>query len=47
MVPGAMGWPKAGAPGGGGGSMPIDLILARCAAAWVLAQGNSGPAGKY
>src|SRR3954470_882782 len=27
--------------------MPMALIRARCVAAWVLAQGNSGPAGKY
>src|SRR4051794_30774033 len=27
--------------------MPMALIRARCVAAWVLAQGNSGPPGKY
>ena len=29
----------------GGGSIPIALILARWAAAWVFAQGKSGPLG--
>ena len=42
---GTLGWTNA--PGGGGGSMPIDRIRARCVAAWVLAQGKSGPDGKY
>jgi hypothetical protein len=44
------GWaPIAGgtAPGAGGGSMPIARIRARCVAAWVFAQGKSGPDGKY
>jgi len=31
----------------GGGSMPMARIRARCVAAWVLAQGKSGPDGKY
>jgi hypothetical protein len=35
------------APGGGGGSIPIAFIRARCVAAWVFAQGKSGPDGKY
>jgi len=45
MFPAPWGWTNA--PGGGGGSMPIDRIRARCVAAWVLAQGKSGPDGKY
>jgi hypothetical protein len=35
------------APGGGGGSIPMARIRARCVAAWVFAQGKSGPVGKY
>ena len=37
----------ADGPGGGGGSIPMARIRARCVAAWVLAQGKSGLLGKY
>jgi len=39
--------PGAPAAGGGGGSIPMARIRARCDADWVLAQGKSGPDGKY
>src|SRR5262249_23697542 len=29
------------------GAIPVARIRARCAAAWVFAQGKSGPLGKY
>ncbi len=47
-------WDGSSAPGGtgavptgGGGSIPMARIRARCDAAWVLAQGKSGALGKY
>src|SRR5438309_1772628 len=34
-------------PRAGVGSIPMARIRARCVAAWVFAQGKSGPVGKY